>query len=405
MRWVAVATAGGGVVVGAALALGALSLMEGNAAVAPDGSSRAVPAYVGPASGRPTDAVPALATNPSALALERAFLNGPARGTWEIVEPHGTRTRSFADDPENPERVWCRMGDGENAPVLSFAREHAGKRVFSELPLGLFFEAYRPEGGATRAEDEGRGLERTRWASRAGPPSPTRDVWVDPGTGDVVRIEDLAWNGVVLHAARLVSTTLGDWAPRAGEKSRRSKGFGFPGWPFPTPKTLEEVARIAPLPVFEPMVLPAGFRRVDASYRRWPMRPWADVVTLKYSDGLAKIELLIARPDDLDRIEAFAKAMAAKGMMDGPDEKGQEPSPCETSPAGTPEELLDEADLLLVRRREDKCRTVLRVDGLLGVSVELTGRNELQREAYVATIRSLVRAAGSREHALEPSDR
>jgi hypothetical protein len=103
------------------------------------------------------------------------------------------------------------------------------------------------------------------------------------------------------------------------------------------------------------------------------------MATLVYSDGLGSIVVTVAPAADMDAVEA----MAARR-----EEHRTGPEPCPTLPELTGD--LREGGLL-IRRRADLCRTVLRVDGLEGVSVAVVGRNEVPGDEYVRVVRGLAR--------------
>jgi hypothetical protein len=161
---------------------------------------------------------------------------------------------------------------------------------------------------------------------------------------------------------------------------------------------MEQVVAAAPFPVYEPARLPAGFVRVHQDYVNRPLfrverRPNGvqvdaspvQMVILRYSDGLARIDLYIAPPEDMRR---FEEALRSGRKVDI--------GACPTSIANAPDELIPGDDDLVVRRNSDRCRTVLKIDDLGGVTVALVGRNEIPPDAYVEVVKSLARVAGSK---------
>src|SRR5205085_3589476 len=99
------------------------------------------------------------------------------------------------------------------------------------------------------------------------------------------------------------------------------------------------------------------------------------------TDGVVRMSLLATRPQHLRRLEAVARQQQ--------NVSGQ--STCATSSANTPEEELNVGDIL-VHRKDDGCRVVLRRDDLDGVAVVLVGYRGLPPDDYVRTIHSLVPA-------------
>jgi hypothetical protein len=331
-------------------------------------------------------------------ALERAYEKGATPGAWQIQEAHGEpRKRSIQEDPSDPTRLHCRFDDAPASEaaakkVFSFARSQVARSFLGEGPPHLFFENYRPVGSASVEVMNGRRTVRVAFVSvAASGPSVQRTTWTDEQSGDLVGLEDRAPDGGLVHAARLLGRLLEEFRAtpvRAGE--RRSKGG----------QSLEEVVRLAPFPVYEPARLPPGFRRTHQAYVRQKIRgetseptSWFDFVRLKYSDGLAGLDVWIGRPDSLKRLDEWIAKWGGKS---------REAAACPSSPAATPEDLVaDEA--VVIRRRADKCRTVLRVDPVKGLTVELIGRNEIPADAYVTAIRSLARVPGSKDAPVEPA--
>jgi hypothetical protein len=353
---------------------------------------------------------PALSAEDARRALEAAFEKGPTPGAWEIEESHGTRFRQFAPDARDPERVVTYLrdpvlpseeGDARGPDerrfrvrVVSFPRSGVAARVFGERSLSLFFENYagKPRGEETVA---GRPALVVRFEPvHPGVRGPTRTAWFDRETRDLVRIEDRTYDGTLVHGARRLSAAYMDgWTPPPATHSLPRRGTDRASAPADPP--MERVVREARFPVYEPARLPAGFRRVAQAYQALPdprpgRSPWdppvrMGTVFLRYSDGLARLNIMMARSDHMRRIQEI-QAELARLVAD--------PSAC-PSTADNPEELLAGLDDLIVRRRSDKCSTILQIDRLGGVSIVLSGRNELPPETYRDAMASLAPVPGS----------
>jgi hypothetical protein len=352
---------------------------------------------------------PALPGDDLRRALERAFERGPAVGAWQIEESHGTRFRQFAPDPNDPERVVTYLRDpvhpsekgdarGPEAAhhrvrVVSFPRSGVARRVFGEPSLDLLFENYRPK---TLSEETvaGRRAVVVRFENaHAGVRGPTRTVWLDRETRDLLRVEDRTFDGVLVHGARRLSAEFLDgWRPPAEPVPRRGSEPPEEGREEPT---LEAVVRAARFPVYEPRRLPPGFRRVSQAFQALPdpaprRSPWdpplrMGTVFVRYSDGLARLNFMMALAADMRRIQEIQRELARLVA---------DPAAC-PSTAESPVQLLAGADDLIVRRRSDTCSTILQIDRLGGVSIVLSGRNEVPREVYEEAMASLAPAPGS----------
>lgn len=330
-------------------------------------------------------------------ALDAALVRGPRDGAWTIQEPEGERQRDVASAPD-PSRVLVRFGVDAKDKVVSFPREYVAARAFGEGPLALFLANYRAERRRPRDDVEGRRAVRVRWVSALLDHGPTRTLWIDAENGDVLRLEDRAHDGALVHAARWLSPDprgpdLAQAQAMPGEARRRK------------PPSFEDVVAAAPFPVYEPARLPSGFQRVSQTLvtvslgvgfgmgpRGLGLNDTAEVVVLRYSDGLAELALSLLAAKDLRRIERMSRARPMRPRAEA----------CPGAEA-TIEELLASADELVVRRHSDRCGTVLKVDDIGGTAVLLRARNELPPEAYVAAIESLAPAAGSKT--AEPGSR
>jgi hypothetical protein len=156
------------------------------------------------------------------------------------------------------------------------------------------------------------------------------------------------------------------------------------------------VSRLAaetPFPLLAPTYLPPGFQLVQSGYYAWPVtvsreagdeeehegraRPLIRHVRmayLTYSDGLARIALGVAAPADMNAFEQ---------------EQHRRPHNPDACPALPKAGGAVETGGVRIRRRYDRCRTVLRLDAMPGVSVSLIARNELPADEYIDVIASV----------------
>jgi hypothetical protein len=329
-------------------------------------------------------------------ALQGAFESGPSEGTWEILEPHGSRRREFLPDPREQDRLLCPVPhpvSGEPT-LVSYRRQDVAKKVFGEAPLALFLENYRPR---SRERDEvgGRRAFRIHFDSaRLAGRGPSRRIWVDLQSERLLRLEDRSFDDSLVHGAGWLALSMPTLDGLRGERVERAEDRRCGG-------RTDGAVEAAGFPVYEPAWLPGGFARVHRAYLDRPLRtgihvyrdgrvqvehsPPIRIVHARYSDGLALLDLMIAPPPDMRRFEEVLRSGARRDAAACPD-----------SLADGPERLLAGPDDLEVLRRVDRCRTTLKIENLGGVSVVLVGRNELPPETYEQVIRSLVRAPGSK---------
>src|SRR5204863_33398 len=113
-------------------------------------------------------------------------------------------------------------------------------------------------------------------------------------------------------------------------------------------------------------------QRVGWDWQKWvpkssdPALHPIEYAWIGYGDGIAQMLLLIARPEDMQVLDEVARSLQRGAGMDT----------C-TSAANTPEDLVSDGDAVIITRRADKCRTVLRRADLEGVTVALIGFNEV----------------------------
>jgi hypothetical protein len=298
---------------------------------------------------------------------------------WQVEDVMGRREVRLADAPGRPDCLllgW-RCEDGTCSVRLSprggvVAGLAAG-------PADLFFANYRRDGPVRVETRDGAVLLRTTWMPRAGFGGETaRVAWVDRAEGRVVQWEDRARGDRSVRVVRRLSVDPGPLVAEEGHAAPPCEG-GAPAAP-----DLRRLAGEIGFPLLEPRYLPPGFRLLEAFPRHVRTEgdePRARVVWLRYGDGLAVIHIVVGPLAALDAFEAglarFRERIAA-----------EQPDACPSLPAAQPD-VAEEG--LVVRRRRDRCRTVLRVDGLEGVSATVMALNELPEDEYLAVIGSLER--------------
>ncbi len=316
----------------------------------------------------------------------RAFLiDGPGTGTWEVQGLSAKRTTWIAPHPDDG--AWLLKAEvrsgGDTRPCVALRGTVA--REFLEGPWELFARNYVLV-GPEREEPtrDGAPAVHLRWAPRVEARDTARHVWFDAGSGQVLQIEDVAREGQRVRGIYRVSPSTGRLDP---ERMRPGGADGQDICVQAEPESIrmQALLELAPFPLVAPSWLPAGYERIGARYEelddvRAGVAEPVRLASLLYSDGLGLISIGIAVPSDMD---ALQEKLAAMGPGDG------EPGGCATLPpdagpvAAGPDRLL--------RRRSDRCRTVLRLDGLEGVSVTLLCRNELPGDEYVKVMESLKR--------------
>lgn len=312
-------------------------------------------------------------------ALRDAMLTGFAKGDWRIEEPMRTRVRSLHPDPGDADVVQILFPE---APAARLATRQADLVRFILGDVDQFLRSYslsRPVAWADTPLGRARVFE---WRKDGFEAAAFRKVWFDEASGRVVRVEERAADGFVfrslswLGVGRPVELT-----PMAPERERIP-----PKVCERDVSCFEEFVHRVPFPVYEPSALPPGFVRVQYGFDDRPPRgdrskEGMPIAWISYGDGMLRMNLFLAPPAQMERLADLARSTDA----------GPGPSACPTTPADTPEDLLEEAGSILVRRRSDGCRTVLRRDDLEGVVVALVGFPGLPADVYVRTIRSLVR--------------
>jgi hypothetical protein len=339
-------------------------------------------------------------------ATERLLRQGPGLGRWRIEDVDApVRVRAIAPWPGDAGKVLVGRVEATapgGAPadpttaqagqVKVFARERLATYV-SDAPRHLFFRNYAPAGAPTPATTrDGVSALRVDWVPRHSLGGDTgRRIWYERETFEVVQVEDRSYHGRLLHGLYRIARDPGPMEPPATAAEPPSRLP--PGW---RPRRASE----APFAVPSPSWLPPGFEPTGDGYHEWPVpgsprfdmserprggrerseRRTMRVAMLTYSDGLATLSVHVAPPEDVDAMQALAERR----------DEHRDPAACPSLPGATG--VVTEG-ALVIRRRADACRTVLRVDEAEGPSVVLIGRNELPGDAYIRVVRSLTTAA------------
>jgi len=320
-----------------------------------------------------------------ASALRAFLIEGPGSGTWEVQGLSAKRTTWIAPHPEDG--AWLLKAEatsgGDPRPCVALRGTVA--REFLEGPWELFARNYVLVGPEREeATRDGAAAVHLRWVPRVEARDTARHVWFDAETGEVLQIEDVAREGQRVRGIYRVSTSTG----RLDAENMKPGGAG--GQDICVQASIESIPmkvllELAPFPLVAPRWLPAGYERIAARYEELddvrgegvePVR----LASLLYSDGLGLISIGIGMGSDMD---ALQEKLAAMGPGDG------EPGGCPTLPPDAGPVAAGSERML--RRRSDRCRTVLRLDGLEGVSVTLLCRNELPGDDYVKVMESLAR--------------
>lgn len=308
-------------------------------------------------------------------AFEKTVAFGPVPGTWELKEEDNVRKRLLEDDPKSPSFLRCTFM-GEPKPPKSYDRSMVGRWMTGESEL--FFANYRPAGPARREEMDGHGVVAVTWGRTDGMCCSSRVIFMDHGSGEVVAWEDHAWNGTKLRSARLTARI--EFSSRPAAKPVRPAVV----------RTFADFVKGSPIPLYEPSRLPAGYERVNYGLTEYrdalhPSDPVVPLYYVRYGDGIAHLDVMMARPEDMRRLVEFARNYQGSTG----------PGTCPAT-ADVFEDLQADAGAILIRRRADKCRTVLQREDLKGVSVALVGFNEIPGDLYVETMKSLVHVSGSK---------
>jgi hypothetical protein len=293
-------------------------------------------------------------------ALLKIPTGGPAVGEWTIKEGDEEKTGRLEEDPTDATQLrWITTSASSTHP-----RARLGRYLLGPDP-DLFLANYAPVGPVRHEVVNGRPVTESRFGRADGCCGPQRWLTMDDETGELVGIEDHAFDGTEVRSARLtLRVTLRRRAPSAPSSLPKNE--------VPDPA---EIASLVSFPIYEPSRLPAGYRRTHCTVIP-AARTMPETVLLRYGDGLASMDLFLTRPENLAPLVGFAKRLQRSAAV-------------EVCPAAadTPEDLVEGS--VVIRRRADRCRTVLQREDLPGVSAVLVAYNEIEGSLYVETMRSL----------------
>lgn len=236
-----------------------------------------------------------------------------------------------------------------------------------------------------------RGLVSVRWCSTRGGGGPSRNVWVDPDTHQLVRLEDRTQDGHLIRSLEFRPVAVENVVPPvpgAAEKVVASMS----ALSSRTIHAFEEFVSRVSIPIYEPAELPAGYARTEYGFDKRPFAEHARVLSVAwigYDEGVMQMSLFIAPPDDMKQLETLARQGSAKGGMAAASSSSPV-SGCASMPFDTPEELVESPGAVTVRVRSDGCRIVVRRDDLPGVSIAIVGSAATSRDDYIRVIRNLV---------------
>lgn len=331
--------------------------------------------------------------------LGKFLTKGPEGGTWETRFLSCVYTNFLAPHPTKSDLLLIAdvTAEGTAAGHARAVSRWLVPRHFFRAPASVFFSNYvRARAPEVEVLADGTRTQRVHWRPRAdfdGLVDTERRVWFAESDGEVVQVEDRSRTGNLIRSLRRVSKTTAGWDPARLDPGRVDHRELEPPDPHSDPdRALATVVERAPFPVFVPSYLPPGFVLVRPSYTVYdpesadsesPTR--VQLVSQLYSDGLALISVGIAPRGDMDLIERLSMG----GSADPND-----PASCPGLPS-EPRDIRQE-DGSRIRMRTDTCRTVLRRDDLVGVSVTLIGRNELPTDEYLRMMGSLQPAEAPR---------
>ncbi len=332
----------------------------------------------------------------SGAALASLARSGPADGRLTYRDPKRLLEQTVLRDPTDASVVHLRKANGGPGVAQAVPVELLARVFFGDV--ARFLQNYRPCEAPTPDTLDGRPLLRVHWCNVRGGAGPSRDVWIDPSTQFLARFEDRSSEGHLIRSlvfsAGLTPAAANEFVPPVPQPPSASRPkFVTPALSSRTIPSFEDFAGRVEIPVYEPAELPPGFRRTEYGYDRRALgerSPALRVVWIGYDEGVMQMNLFIAPPEDMGRLESYARqAAVAKGSSAGSAADAVSQGTCASMPVDTPEELFSEG-AVTIRVRSDGCRIVLRRDDLTGVSVALVGSTALPREAYIRTIRNLV---------------
>ena len=389
-----------GALAGAGLGAGALTLVKRSTGGCCGGSSLRGPTPSAPGSAVPTAVV---ADGGSTAALTAIAKSGPAEGQWNYRDPKRSSSHAITRDPSDRGVFHLQPVGDSKGPTKSIPMDVMGRVLFANLQR--FLENYRPCEAATPESVDGREYLRVRWCSCRGAAGPVRNVWMDAITHELARFEDRTGDGHLIRQLEFAMMSSNDFVPPVPGAAERARA-NMPAVSSRTYPAFEEFVSKVDLPIYEPAELPAGYKRTDFGFdNRSSDASGAAlrVAWIGYDEGVMQMNLFIAPPADMKRIEKMSSSSSGshkggglKGPGVGPANGGASPtaSPvsggCASMPFDTPEELVESEGAVTVRVRSDGCRIVVARDDLPGVTIALVGSAATPRESYIRAIRNLV---------------
>lgn len=325
-------------------------------------------------------------------ALVKAMRNGIPPGVWKVTEATGaSRRRTVAPDPEDPCLCLYWTAEEEFRQVHACLKDVATRNWFRGDP-DLFLRNYRPAGPPRAGVLGDRKAVFVTWGFEGSESAGKRVVAVDPSTGEILRVEDQAYDGRLLHAveveaagvhpSKIVDTPRAELVA-ARRKAREPDGPVSVTIASRATKTWAEFVAAAPFPLYEPARAPKGFERVAWTWQRGEPKGSTshralDTVAVVMSDGMATMILFSARSGDMRELDEIVRNTSPAGSA----------GVCPPV-AGNPDPIGEDA--VTIWRRANACRTVLtREFKDTDVTVALISFNERPESVYVETMRSLV---------------
>ncbi len=389
-----------GALAGAGLGAGALTVVKRSSGRCCGGGQPCAPTV-------PADVItgPAIADGGSTVALTSLARSGPADGRWSYQDSRRTSNQVLSRDPSDAGVLHLRPVGDKNARTKTMPVDVIARVFFGNVQR--FLANYRPCEAATpdavvSAElaasqgAAGRDVLRVRWCSVSGDTGPFRHVWMDALTHEIARLEDRTRDGHLIRQLNFTRLSPDEFVPPVPGSAEKAKA-SLPALSSRTMANFDEFVSRVEIPIYEPAELPPRYARTEFGFDN---RPYGSAGTplrvawIGYDEGVMQMNLFIAPPEDMVRLEAISRTAALnKGGAHGGGASGTDapvPGGCASMPIDTPEEIFESEGAVTVRVRSDGCRIVVRRDDLPGVAIALVGSAATPRDAYIRTIRNLV---------------
>lgn len=388
-----------GTLAGAGLGAGALTLAKRSGAGCCGAASQASPTECSPTESSPAGV--ACSDGGSTAALTTLAKSGPADGRWSYQDSSRSMEQVLSRDPSDAGVLHFRSTRDPAAGTKTLPLEVIARALFGNVER--FLKNYAPCEAASMESIEGREMLRVRWCSLRGGPAPERDVWLDAITRELLRVEDRTSDGHLIRRLRFAVVAPGQIIPPVPGAAAQARA-SLPALSNRSVPAFDEFVGRVDIPVYEPAELPPGYERTQFAYENRATDEKGAalrVVWIGYDEGVMQMNLFIAPPADMGRLEAIARMASVKNSGSGA--AGQAgagsatASPvagCASMPVDTPEDVIESEGSVTVRVRSDGCRIVVRRDDLPGVAIALVGSAATPRESYIRAIRNLVLVAG-----------